>query len=157
MYSVLELERDKDYMSTDGPEARAFRMALGVLQDRNNRIRGEWNIRVLCLPPIFKHLIASHVIHHLIRTFCLGEGIGHIGVPDVHTQQCRKHDLKADINLVWRRCISRAMDHGFTTASGSITESSYFLAVILVGLDGIHPYPEEDGCVNRRRVRRSKH
>jgi hypothetical protein len=76
MCSVLELERDKDRMATDGPEARAFRMALEVLQDRNNRIGGKWNIRVPCLPPIFENLIAVHVMH-LLGTFCLGEGISH--------------------------------------------------------------------------------
>jgi hypothetical protein len=71
-------------METDGPEAWAFRMALEVLQDRNNYIGGGggWHIRVPCLhlPPIFENLIAAHVIH-MLGKFCLGKGIGHICVP----------------------------------------------------------------------------
>jgi hypothetical protein len=46
MCSVLELESDKDRKSMGGPEAWAFRMALEVLQNRNNHIGGKWNIRV---------------------------------------------------------------------------------------------------------------
>jgi hypothetical protein len=61
MCSVLELDRDKDQMEFDGPESRAFRIALEVLEDRNNRIGGKCNIRVPCLPPIFENLIAAHV------------------------------------------------------------------------------------------------
>jgi hypothetical protein len=38
MYSVLELESDKDHMATDGPEAQAFGMALGVLEDSTSTI-----------------------------------------------------------------------------------------------------------------------
>jgi hypothetical protein len=41
MCSVLELERDNDQMVTDGSEARAFGMALEVLEDRNNCIGGK--------------------------------------------------------------------------------------------------------------------
>jgi hypothetical protein len=41
--------------------------------------------------------------------------------------------------------------------SGSITDASHFLAIILVGLDGIQPDPEEDGCVNRCSTRGFKH
>jgi hypothetical protein len=156
MCRVLELECDTERMKTDGPEARAFRMALEVLQENINHSGGKWNIRVPCLPLIFENLIASHVIH-LLGTFCLGEGIGHIDVPEVHPKKCRKRDLKVDINLFWRRCISCAMDNGFTTVSGSVADSSSCLAVILLGIDGIHPYPEEDGCVNRRGTRRYMH
>jgi hypothetical protein len=49
------------------------------------------------------------------------------------------------------------MGHCFTTASGSFTDASQFLAVILVGLDGIQPDPEEDGHINRCGARSSKH
>jgi hypothetical protein len=62
MCSVLELERGKDHMATDGTEVRAFRMALEVLEDRTNRIVGKWNIRVPCIPPIFENFITAHVI-----------------------------------------------------------------------------------------------
>jgi hypothetical protein len=41
MCSVLELEHDKERMAMDVPEARAFRMALEVLGDKNNRIGGK--------------------------------------------------------------------------------------------------------------------
>jgi hypothetical protein len=68
MCSALELEHDKYRMEMDDPEVWAFRMALDVLQDRNNHIRGEWNITVPCLPPIFENLIAAHVIHMLKRS-----------------------------------------------------------------------------------------
>jgi hypothetical protein len=84
----------------DGPEAWAFRMVLEVLEDRNNRIGGKWNIRVLCRPPIFENLITSHVID-LLGTICFGEGIGDIGVPEVHTQKREKIDTKTKINLLW--------------------------------------------------------
>jgi hypothetical protein len=40
MCSVLELERDKDRMKIDGLETMTFKMALKVLEDRNNRIGG---------------------------------------------------------------------------------------------------------------------
>jgi hypothetical protein len=42
------------------------------------------------------------------------------------------------------------MDHFFTTVSGSITDTSHFFAVIIMGLGGIQPDPEEEGCINRR-------
>jgi hypothetical protein len=141
MCTVLEFERDKDRMATDGPEARALRIALEVLQDRKNRIGGEWNIRIPCLPLFFEKLITAHVIH-LLGTFCLSEGIDHTRQLEVHTHQCRKLNLKAEINLLRCRLISRAMDHGFFTASGSFAYSSYFPAVILMGIDGIQPCPE---------------
>jgi hypothetical protein len=100
MCSLLELERDKDRMATDGPEARAFRMNLEILEDRNNRIGGEWNIRVLCLPPIFENLIALHVID-LIGMICFGKCIGDIGLPYVYTQQHGHSDLKTKLNMLW--------------------------------------------------------
>jgi hypothetical protein len=40
MCSVLELEHDKNPMARDGPEAQALRMALEVLEERNNLIGG---------------------------------------------------------------------------------------------------------------------
>jgi hypothetical protein len=41
MCSVLGLERDKDLMEKDDPEARSFKVALEVLEDSNNRIGGK--------------------------------------------------------------------------------------------------------------------
>jgi hypothetical protein len=38
MRSVLELDRDKDRMAMNRPEARAFRITLEVLEERNNPI-----------------------------------------------------------------------------------------------------------------------
>jgi hypothetical protein len=49
------------------------------------------------------------------------------------------------------------MYHCLATASVSVTYASHFLAVVLVRLDQIQPYPEKDGCVNRRGARSSKH
>jgi hypothetical protein len=141
MCSVLELERNEDRMAPDGPEARAFRMALEVLEDRNNRIGREWNIRVPCLPPIFSNLIAAHVID-LLGMVCYGECIGDISVPYLHTQKRGQSDLKTEMNMVWCGCITHTTEHCLFTASGSITDTSHFLPVVFVRLDQIEAYQE---------------
>jgi hypothetical protein len=41
MHSALGLERDNDRISMKCLEAQVFRVALDVLEDRNNHIRGE--------------------------------------------------------------------------------------------------------------------
>jgi hypothetical protein len=117
---------------------------------------GGGGIRVPCLPPIYENLTTAHVID-LLRTICFGECIGDISVPEVHTQQHGQRNLKTRSNMLWCGCISHTMDHCLATVSGSVTDASHFISVIFMRLYQIDPYPEENGCVNRRGTSSAKH
>jgi hypothetical protein len=66
-------------MATNCPEARAFRTALEVLEDRNNRIGRKRGVRVLVYPSILEHGRAVYVIY-LIEMLCFSIRVGYIGV-----------------------------------------------------------------------------
>jgi hypothetical protein len=80
MCDVPELERHKDIITMNLPEAWACRMALEIPEDRNNHIRRQGNNRMLGCPPISEHTIASHVVD-LLGGVRFSECIGDIDVP----------------------------------------------------------------------------
>jgi hypothetical protein len=83
MCGVIELEHHNDIMATNCPEMWAFRMAVGILEDRNNHIGRQGGVRMLVFPPILEHTIASNVID-LRGAFRFSERVGDIGMSQMH-------------------------------------------------------------------------